>query len=250
MSAPRRKHWQVLAVLTAVARLAVAAPTAPAARAALQQTARQTGMKAYERQLPSGVLRQYVNPSGPHELLAIERTTGKGSNVLEILHSGTPGAMHTLAKFDGELIHTQYVSQYWRLRSWGDRLRPSAHKLFSAMIQLSPKEGENLRAHIELARQEQGPEALAGANWEKGHIRTALGADKGINCTSTWCGAPIGERGEPLWQVIGLRGNDWSPHSFQRSLENDANERVFGIAVYGPKLGDFGARLQEPQFNF
>ncbi len=250
MNTVRTNRWQILAVVAVAVRLAAAAPTVPQARAALQQTARQTGMMTYERTLPSGAKRQYVNPSGPDAMAALERATARGSNVLEIMHFGYPGApTHSLARFDGQLLHTQTSNwSKWRLRSWGDRLRPSAHKLYSAMIQLTDKEAANLRAQIRLAVEEQGPEPHG--DWGTAHMKNAFAADRGINCTSTWSGVPIGEKGEPLSKLLGLGHSSGDPHGFQRALEGEANDRVFGIAVYGPKLGDFAARLEEPKFQF
>jgi hypothetical protein len=219
-------------------------------KARMDAAAQETGMRTYTRTRSNGLKRRYYNISGPRQVEATERALDRGSNVLEILHMGTPQAMHTLAIFDRRLLHTQFSQTgKWRLRGWGDRLRPSNGKLYSAMIQLSDSEAGRLRTLLDAAEAEQGPERLAGHNWENGHLRFSLG-NRQINCASTWCGMPVGDAGEPLWRVIGLSGNHSAARSFQKALEREGNDRVFGIAVYGPELRDFGSRPDQDVTQF
>ena len=220
----------------ALAGQAFAESTPVQARARMLATAKQAAIPHYERKLANGTQRIYLNPQGQH-LPAMEQALPKGSDVIEIVHIGTPDAFHTMAIFDRELLHSQYSpAGNWRLGSWGDRLRPGYHKLWSAMIQLSPKEAQNMRQRIAAAKAEEGPEYLAGPNWANGHLKMggALGVN-GINCVATWCDMPVGEQGERLHQLVGLPSYSGSPRAFQQALETTANERVFGISVYGPK---------------
>ena len=211
-------------------------------RNTMATTAKNNSIPSYERTLPNGTKRVYLNPQQQH-LRAIEQTLSKGSDVLEIMHIGTPEAFHTLALFDRELLHSQYSQAgNWRLRTWGNRLRPSSGKLWSAMIALNPREAANLRQRIAAAKIEEGPEESAGPNWANGHLKmgagSALGVN-GINCVATWCDMPIGEKGESLSQLVGLRSFSAAPRAFQEALERDANERVFGVAAYGPAVPGF-----------
>ena len=53
---------------------------------------------------------------------------------------------------------------------------------------------------------------------------------------------PVGDGGEPLWRLLGLRASySGQPKALQTALETEANERVIGITVYGPTLPTFGA---------
>jgi hypothetical protein len=242
---PLTRAAGALAALLAFASVARAGDKAPADwRNTMTTTAKTNNIPSYERTMPNGTKRVYLNPQQQH-LNAVEQALPKGSDVIEILHLGTSEAFHTMAIFDRELLHSQYSQAgNWRLRSWGDRLRSSENKLWSAMISLNPREAANLRARIAAAKAEEGPEHLAGANWENGHLKmgagSALGVN-GINCVATWCDMPIGEKGESLHQLVGLHSYSGSPRAFQEALEHDANERVFGIAAYGPAIPDFTA---------
>ncbi len=195
------RKTSALFALLAFASVARAADKAPADwRNTMTTTAKNNNIPSYERTLPNGTKRVYLNPQQQH-LNAVDQTLPKGSDVIEIMHIGTAEAFHTMAIFDRELLHSQFSQAgNWRLRSWGDRLRPSGTKLWSAMISLNPREAANLRQRIAAAKVEEGPENLAGANWENGHLKmgagSALGVN-GINCVAAWCDMPIGERGEP-----------------------------------------------------
>jgi hypothetical protein len=228
-----------------------AAQRGPAAdRARLARTARAAKIPTYERSLGGGVKRVYVNPNGDDHLRAIEKALPEGSSVLEILHMDGDGS-HTLALFDRQLLHTQYKqgTGNWRLRRWGDALRPSGHRLYSSMISLTAKEAANLRARLKKAFAEQGPEHLAGAGWARGHLRRALG-DQDLNCVSTWSEMPIGAKGEALYELIGLdHSYSGDPRGFQRALEQEGNERVFGISIYGPRLAGFGRDRRSDQID-
>jgi len=240
---PSLRRTSALFALLAFASVARAADKAPADwRNTMTTTAKNNAIPSYERTLPNGTKRVYLNPQQQH-LNAVEQTLPKGSDVIEIMHIGTAEAFHTMAIFDRELLHSQFSQAgNWRLRSWGDRLRPSGTKLWSAMISLNPREAANLRQRIAAAKVEEGPEQLAGPNWANGHLKmgagSALGVN-GINCVATWCDMPIGEKGESLHQLVGLRSYSGSPRAFQEALERDANERVFGIAAYGPAVPGF-----------
>lgn len=238
--AQRPRSFRLASAMVALLGLAIAAQahaeSSPAqARGRMMETAKRVAIPHYERKLANGTQRVYLNPQG-HHIPAMEQALPKGSDVIEIVHIGTPEAFHTMAIFDRELLHSQFSDAgNWRLRTWGDRLRPGNHKLWSAMIQLSPKEAQNMRQRIAAAKVEEGPEYLAGEDWVNGHLKLggALGMN-GINCVATWCDMPIGEQGERLHQLVGLRSYSGSPRGFQQALETDANERVFGITAYGP----------------
>jgi hypothetical protein len=234
-----------LSAALALASFAHADKSAAEWRDSLTNAAAVSHIPSYERTMPNGTKRVYVNPQGQH-LRTIEQTIPAGSDVIEILHMGSPGANHTLAIFDRELLHSQFSQAgHWRLRTWGDKLRPSSTKLFSAMIALKPTEAKNLRERLKAAFAEEGPEASAGPNWENGHLGNALGV-RGINCVATWCDIPIGEKGETLTQLVGLNHSySGNPQGFQHALEREANDRVFGISVYGPPVADFTASQNE-----
>jgi hypothetical protein len=226
------------------------------ARQSLLLLAQQNHVAHYTRRCGNEVERVYLNPSGMSELAALSRFAGPNSNVLQICHIdpsdvGQPGLMHSLAMYDGKFPHFQYRSgsNNWRLRSWGGGLRPSHNRLYSAFVQLTPSEGARLREMLTNAEREQGPEQTAGANWENGHVRGALG-NRGFNCTSVWSGMPVGDRGESLAQLCGLGGASGSPHGFQQELETRANERVIAIGVYGPDLRGFADSPQNKNHTF
>ena len=213
------------------------ADRAATARTTIAEKASRQHVPSYRKSARSGAQRLVFNASSNQEIEAIDNP--RGSDVLEIFHVGEPGANHTLARFDGELIHTQYKSSNWRLRSWGDKIRTSNRRIYSAMIQLTTEEASVLRSQIAAARLEQGPEDAAGPNWEAGHIKTSFGR-RSHNCVATWCDAQIGTQGEPLWKIIGLNGSfSGAPKPFQQALEHDANDRVFGLVIYGPSLPQF-----------
>jgi len=245
MSPARTRSVFVLALSVAlgVARPAVAQTIEHAriGRERLLAGMQRSGIPHYERVLPNGARRVYSNVGGGWKLLRrMERILPTGSNVLEILHIAK-NANHTLALFDREPVHTQYVGNHWRLRWWSDRLRPSDGALYSAQIQLSDGEATRLRQMLNAALQEQGPEEQAGAQWENGHIRAALGGARCLNCVSTWSEMPLGDNGEPLWRLLGLRASySGNPHALQQALETEANERVIGITLYGPVVEGFG----------
>jgi hypothetical protein len=211
------------------------------ARLALKAAAQKSGMPSFEG--TNGKL--YVNASGSQHLSAMEEVSPKGSGVLQIVK--VSGMQHTLVIFEDQLVHLQYRmgTANWRLRSWGDRLRPSDKPTYSALIQLTPQEAENLRTRLAAVRAEEGPEETAGPQWERGHIKLSLGVNA-FNCASGWCGVPIGAHGESLSQIVGVPVNG-DPNSLERMLEAAKSERVFGIAVYGPKIPDFGLHPEQPQ---
>ncbi|MEO6951353.1 MAG: hypothetical protein ABI321_06030 [Polyangia bacterium] len=239
MSVPTTSRF-LRGTLALFALLAFASPgyadrTPLQARTHMLDTAKRENIPSYQRKLANGTQRVYLNPQAQH-LGAMEQALPKGSDVVEIMHIGTPDAYHTMAIFDRQLLHSQYSpAGNWRLRQWSDRLRPGGRKLWSAMIQLSPQEAANMRQHIAAAFAEEGPEHAAGPNWANGHLKQggALGVN-GINCVATWCDMPIGDHGERLHQLVGLPSYSGSPRAFQLALEQTANERVFGIANYGP----------------
>lgn len=222
----------------------------PAAwRQALQTYGQRNDVRAYTRQCPNGANRVYLNVSGAQDLRAMEQLLHNRSNVLEVCHIGNGGGTHSLFIFDRQLIHFQYLqgTNNWRLRNWGYGLRPSANKLYSAMIQLTPSEGQKLRTMLSNAAREQGNDEGRWA--QDGHIQNAMG-QRGFNCTSVISGVPIGDRGESLSQLVGLGGASGDPRGFQRSLESNANERVFGICIYGPDMPDFGRNQNQDVFTF
>lgn len=244
----KTRHLTLLAlVLALVQGLALSSAEAqrPArgnGKAKMDAAAERTGMRNYTRTMRNGAKRRYYNISGTRQVEETERALDRDSNVLEILHMGAPNAHHTLAIFDRQLLHTQFSqANHWRLRSWGTRLRPSSGKLYSAMIQLTDGEASRMRELLAAAEVEQGPEHLAGPNWERGHLKLSLG-NRRLNCATTWCDMPVGEGGEPLWKIIGLRHSPGTARSLQRALETDGNDRVFGYGVYGPEIRDFGAQ--------
>jgi hypothetical protein len=157
---------------------------------------------------------------------------------------------HTKVIFENRMIHLQYAvgSGNWRLRPWGDRLRPSGRTSWGALIQLTPAEAKNMRDRIAAIEKEEGPEYAAGPKWANGHITNSLGAQY-FNCASGWCQMPVGEKGETIGQLTGV-GNQGDPNSLQRMLESNSTDRVFGVVVYGPKVPDFGQHPDQPQTKY
>jgi hypothetical protein len=248
----RRRLLTAVSFALAFGLAAAASAATPAERrAATLGTAQAAQIPSFVKKARSGAERVVINPSGWGHLQAVERLLPQGSNVLEIMHIGASDAYHTMALFDRQLVHTQYISSNWRLRDWGDRLRPSGRPLYSALVHLTDSEAERLRGFIAAAWKEQGPEHAAGDNWERGHIRVSLGGPRYLNCVSTWSEMPVGDHGEPLWKLMGLPGSfSGNPPGLQRALEHDANERVFGLSLYGPAVPNFGADPQAPIFTF
>jgi hypothetical protein len=223
--------------------------TPSAGRNRLLQALRSANAPHYERTMPNGATRVYSHISDRH-LPAMEQALDADSNVLEILHIGKEGANHTLALFARKLLHTQYSQAgHWRLRTWGNRLYTPGHPLYSAQIQLSKSEGDRLRGLLAAAEAEQGNEWNAGPNWENGHISVSLGK-RSINCVSTWSEMPVGDNGEPLYQLLGLPYSySGNPHGFQKALETQANERVIGVSVYAHQSPGFGADHNQDLFR-
>jgi hypothetical protein len=213
---------------------APATRTPPKARDALTAAAQESGTPSYV----STNGRVYVNATTPAHLAAMDRATGPGTGVLQIMQTG--GTQHTKAKFEGQFLHFQYINgtNNWRMRPWADRMRPSNNKTYSAMIQLTPAEAENLRRRIQGIFAEEGPEENAGQRWENGRIRNSTGVPS-FNCASVWCNMPIGEHGEPVAKIIGIPSVG-DPFSLQQVLESGGNERIFGIGVYGAPVPGFG----------
>lgn len=240
---PQRLALAAFAVLALAANFAHAAYDTPAAaKLGLKKLAEKKGIKSHEV-TRGNVKRLAVNVNTADQLAAIEAELGKGQNVLQIVHSANRQSMHTLAIFDGEMIHLQTPDNFntWQLNTWGYHLRPSANKMYSAMIHLTPQESQNLRERVKNARTQQ-------AKSPKGTFQDAFGA-RHMNCASGWCGVPIGEKGEPLWKLAGLHGDNGNPFGFQLELERTGNERVFGLAVYGPALNNFENAPPQPVFQ-
>tara|TARA_R110002073_G_scaffold336104_1_gene530331 strand:- start:17713 stop:18603 length:891 start_codon:yes stop_codon:yes gene_type:complete len=198
----------------------------------------------------NGSKRLIANISGQSALNSISQAMGRNSDVIQIVHIGKAGIQHTMAIFDGELVHTQYAggTGNWRLRSWGDMLRASDTKMYSAFISLSGPEAANLRNNIAQGRRDQGPENMAGPNWVNGKLKqTSMGGCRSFNCASVWSAMPLGQNGETLGQIAGI-GNSYSgnPRQLQKAFETGGNARIIGVAVYGPKLQNFGANPAAP----
>jgi hypothetical protein len=211
------------------------------ANAALLEVAQASGTPSYVGK--NG--RVYVNPHEDQHIRAMEQLSPEGSGILVIAQS--KGTQHTKAIFEGQMLHFQYATgtNNWRFHSWGDRLRRSGHPMNGAMIQLTPVEAQNLRTRIAGIFAEEGPEHLAGPKWENGHIRNSVGV-RSFNCTSGWCEMPIGENGESLGTIVGVP-HQYDPYSANVNLERHGNERVFGIAIYGPAVPRFGMNPDEIQ---
>ncbi len=245
---------------------AVATPTVALGQVqnGASQVARQLGAAGRKRlssRLRAVHARQFMRtaPGRPERLYArIDNSTlsaavaalGPDSEVLQISHSSKPDAFHTMAVFDGELLHTQYSpAGHWRMRSWGGSLRIPNPALLSALIQLSPTEAARLRTLLTAAAAEQGPEENAGENWANGHLKLSLG-NRSLNCASTWTEMPLGDNGEPLYQLIGLsRSYSGSPRELQMALERDGNDRVFGIFAYGEGDPEFDRKREQDAFR-
>lgn len=223
------------------------APKAPAMRTPAQT--KQALVEAAQR----ANIPHYVAPNGkvvynPHQvdhLGPIEAVSTPGSGILQIML--VDGMQHTLGHFEGKYIHFQYINgtSNWRLRPWADRLRLSQHRMFGAMIQLSPEEAANMRTRLAGIFAEEGPEHLAGPNWANGHIKQSVGVPY-FNCASAWCDMPIGQNGESVAKVIGIPSSG-DPFTLQRTLETGGNEKVVGIGLFGPKQENLG---QDPNQRF
>ncbi len=219
------------------------------AQSAFQAALKSSSSKFFTRDV-NGSKRFIANVTGQDALNKISAAMGKNSNVIQILHFGQKGLQHTLAIFDGELVHTQFAggTGNWRLRTWGDTLRASNTKMFSAFIALSPTEAQQLRINIKQGRKDQGPDHLAGPNWANGKLKnTSMGGCRGFNCASVWTEMPLGAKGETLGHIAGI-GHQASgnPRMLQKLLETGGNERIVGIAVYGPRVENFGGNPATP----
>lgn len=221
----------------------------PPAAAALREFAVKNNIPNYVRTCANGSKRVCLNVSGWEHLQAVQNYLRPGCNVLEVCHfdpyHNPQGGvlMHTLGIFDRQGPHFQTPDGFahWRLNDWGGgNLYAGRNPIFSALIQLDQTEGDNLRANIKLAREEQA----AG-----GVIKTAFGlGQRGGNCASIWSDAPIGKNRETLGQLTGV-GSNGSPHGLQESLEDRANDKVFGVIQYGPKAENWGANPDAPIFG-
>lgn len=211
-----------------------------AAKKSIKDAAEQGGVPVYEHTLPNGQTRLALNPHDFQQLATVTQELNRGGDVLEILQH--KGVNHTKAIFDRELVHTQMLmgTGNWRLRPWGHSLQLSDHTLYSALIHLSPSEGQRLRGLLTAAYAEEGPEYAAGDRWEKGHLGQSMGR-RFLNCVSTWTEMPVGDHGEPLWQLLGLpQSYSGNPTGLQRALETEGNHKILGTVVYGPEVAGFG----------
>lgn len=217
-------------------------------RQVLQTHAKENNVRSYTRTVAAGNEKVYLNSTVEHAQ-GLDQLLGKGTNVLQIAHFGEPGSMHTMALFDGEPIHVQYQGAYWRLRRWwGPETFAPSHWLYSSLIHLEQGEADDLRQQIAAARQEQGDEENAGPGWANGHIGKAFG-NRGFNCASLW--SELSLAGNPLWRKLGMRMGGGNPPDFQRRLETESNDRVFGHVIYGPReIATFGANPNANQFTF
>ncbi len=216
---------------------------------AFKNALKASASKFFTREV-NGATRLIANISGQTALNSISKAMGKNSDVVQIVHIGQAGLHHTMAIFDGELVHTQYAggTGNWRLRSWGDMLRASNTKMYSAFISLSGPEAAALRNNIAQGRTDQGPEHLAGPNWANGKLKpTSMGGCRSFNCASVWSAMPLGKNGETLGQIAGI-GNTYSgsPRMLQKAFETGGNARIIGVAVYGPPVQNFGANPTAP----
>jgi len=109
---------------------AVAQQVNKTSRSSFEGLLKKSGSKFFVRTV-NGAKRVIANISGPAALAEISKAMGKQSDVVQILHIGRANIQHTMAIFDGELIHTQHVggTGNWRLRSWGDTVRDSRLRL-------------------------------------------------------------------------------------------------------------------------
>jgi hypothetical protein len=210
----------------------------------LNDVLKSSGSTFFTREV-GGAKRLIANVAGQEALNSVSKAMGKDSNVLQILHIGKNSISHTMAMFDGKLVHTQHVggTQNWRLRNWGDMLRSSNTKMYSAFISLSPAEATKLRSTLSQAQKDQGPENLAGPGWANGKLKnTSLGGCRSFDCATTWTDMPLGKSGETLGEIVGF-GKSYSrhPRTLQKKLETAGNDRIIGVAVYGPKIDNFAA---------
>ncbi len=210
----------------------------------LSDVLKSSGSAFFTREVGGGK-RLIANVSGQEALNSVSKAMGSGSNVLQILHIGKNSITHTMAMFDGKLVHTQHVggTQNWRLRDWGDMLRNSNTKMYSAFIALSPAEATKLRNTLAQAQKDQGPENQAGPKWANGKLKnTSLGGCRSFDCASAWTDMPLGKKGESLGEIVGF-GKNYSrhPRTLQKKLETAGNDRIIGVAVYGPRIENFAA---------
>jgi len=242
----------VIAALQLSCAAALAADRTPEQlRQQLTTASGNTRMACYQRTLANGARRVYFDPCSAQHLRVVEGVLHARGNTLEICHIGAPNANHTLGLYNRQLLHVQYRqgTSNWRLRSWGNALRPSARKLYSAVIQLSASEAQRLTDQLQQGIQAQGPENQAGANWERGNLRNA--SNRSFNCVSYWSEMPVGDHGEPLWRLLGLRSSyNGNPKGLQRALETEANDKVAGICAYGPQVQGFGQDVGRDLFTF
>lgn len=241
-----------LALLVGPGQIAAAQRPDGSLAARLQDAARRSGIPHYTRTLPNGGRRLCLNPSGSSQLRAVEGALGPRSNALEICHIGSRGANHNMAIFNRQMLHVQFLNGTgnWRLRSWGGgALRPSSSKLYSSVIQLSPSEAGRLQQLLQRGFAAQGPAHAAGQRWERGNLGNTYG--RSFNCVSFFTEMPLGDRGEPLWRLLGLpHSYSGNPRGLMQALETRANDRVVGICVYGPTLPGFGGKPAQDQFGF
>ena len=218
------------------------------ARKSLTDALHGSGAEFFVREV-NGNKRIIANVSTQDGLDRVSAAMGKNANVIQILHIGRKDIQHSMAMFDGELIHAQYANGTgnWRLRNWGDKLRSSNTKMYSAFIALTPAEATALRANIAQGKKDQGPEETAGPGWANGKLKnTSMGGCRSFNCTSIWSQMPLGEGGETLSQIAGMGMGSGHPKMMQKELETSANARVIGVAVYGPRVEGFSADPAKP----
>jgi hypothetical protein len=255
---------------------AATGPLPPAARrASLLAHARHAGIPHYQH---AG--RVFLNVSGQQHIDTIKAALPPGSNVFEIVGTGEsdqPRDWHARAMFDGQLIHfptppapvdqqrnPSGLRRFGKLAYWGYHgptrtspvsvsLRPSAKPIVSALIQLTPLEARNLRALLGAAWRAsaaRSPDSRAlDASFRTFALARALGIDPHrMNCITPWRTMPIGAGGESVHEIAGLepRHGRKGTGSWLRDLRRYGNERVFGYAVYGPRVPGFGARPDEP----
>jgi hypothetical protein len=177
-----------------------------------------------------------------------------GSNVLELATPAPPEehlskhqyaildrTMYGLIRKAGRPRDPRTGNFDWRLTtSRGGDLQFIPHTLYSALIHLDAGEAARQRQLIQTAFAQEG---------NAGHLRTGFAGEACFNCTNLWQRALIGDGGLRLHQTLGI-GELIHTHRFMEQLEQSANDKVFGIVLYGPEIAGFGRNPNQNHFFF
>lgn len=205
----------------------------------VHQHRRSRRLAMFTRANAHGLVRHYVQvPAG--KMPAFIASFGLRQGVVGLFSVRHRDADHLFLRLGVSVYHLEWVDPrdgdaYWTVNAGGRKARfhESGSCLSERLVHLSQTELARLRSRVDAlmsaARRSGGPLDFDG------------------NCVNVWMRFAVGDRGESLSEVIGIREDDFGPRVMKELLEG-GNERVLGAAVYPPRGNEYRRfeRTREP----